>query len=250
MLINNRRASSLAAPAASAGESNYLASASDLMIGLLFVFIILVVVLALEQRRQIAAVAVTKDPRGEVVSSLGVALGPALGRSIQVDPSTGVISLPEDLLFSLGKATLQPEGEEALRKAATALAEVLPCFVANQKTPSLQCPHNKVGHEIDTIFIEGHTDNRPLNRPGYSNINLSLDRAQAVHKVLVTDSSLSPYRNKLDQPLFSFSAYADSRPLAGIDPGDSRNRRVDLRIVMAYQPLDVLMKAVKQQTGN
>lgn len=250
MLLNHRRAQASAAPTTPEVEGNYLASASDLMIGLLFVFIILVVVLALEQRRQEAAFVATKDPRGEVVSSLGVALGPALGRSIQVDPSTGVISLPEELLFSLGKSTLQPEGEEALRKAAVALAEVLPCFVASQKTDNLLCPHNKVGHEIDTIFIEGHTDNRPINRPGYSNVNLSLDRAQAVHKVLVTDSSLNPYRNKLDQPLFSFSAYADSRPLAGIDPGDSRNRRVDLRIVMAYQPLDVLMNAAKHQLGN
>ena len=35
------------------GGGSYLESASDLMIGLLFIFIILVVVLALEQRRQI-----------------------------------------------------------------------------------------------------------------------------------------------------------------------------------------------------
>lgn len=250
MLINSRRASSSTASTETAIEGSYLASASDLMIGLLFVFIILVVVLALEQRRQVAVVEATKDPRGAVVSSLGGALGPALGGSIRVDPATGVISLPEALLFDLGKATLQPEGGAALREAAAALAQVLPCFVANQKTARLQCPNNKVGHEIDTIFIEGHTDNRPLNRLGYTNANLSLDRAQAVHKVLVSDSSLSTYRNKLDQPLFSFSAYADSRPIAGVDPSDSRNRRVDLRIVMVYQPLDVLMKAVNQKEGE
>jgi chemotaxis protein MotB len=83
--------------------------------------------------------------------------------------------------------------------------------------------------------------------PGYTNTNLSLDRAQAVHKVLVGESDLNGYRNKQDQPLFSFSAYADSRPIAGTQSTDSKNRRVDLRIVMTYRPISELIDAVNRQ---
>ncbi len=249
MFMHQRRssASSQAAPAA---EGNYLASASDLMIGLLFVFIILVVVLALEQRRKDDGIKRADDPRGTVVNVLGEALAPTLGRSIRIDPATGVISLPEALLFGIGKATLQPEGEHALRQAAEALQQVLPCFVANQRAGQAECKQNLAGHQIDTIFIEGHTDSRPMNIPGYTNTNLSLDRAQAVNKVLVAESNLSGYRNKQSQPIFSFSAYADSRPIAGTDSTDSRNRRVDLRIVMTYRPIAELMNAMDQPAGR
>lgn len=250
MWITPRRSTPPAATAPES-ESNYLASASDLMIGLLFVFIILVVVLALEQRRQEAVFNQTKDPRGAVVTELGGALAPALGGDIRIDPATGVISLPESLLFSIGKATLEPKGVAALHQAAAALQAVLPCFVANQKAGhAAECSQNPAGHQIDTVFIEGHTDSRPMSAPGYTNTNLSLDRAQAVHKVLVAETPLNGYRNKQGQPMFSFSAYADSRPIAGTESTDSRNRRVDLRIVMTYRPINELMDAVNRPAGR
>jgi flagellar motor protein MotB len=74
-----------------------------------------------------------------------------------------------------------------------------------------------------------------MTRGAYDNTSLSLDRARAVHAALVEQSPLDGYRNRLAQPLFSFSAYADKRLLPGIDPTDARNRRVDLRIVLTYR---------------
>lgn len=60
-------------------------SASDLMIGLLFVFIILVVVLALEQRRQQQSIEAERagllgagDPRGSVTTAIGDGIKEAL----------------------------------------------------------------------------------------------------------------------------------------------------------------------------
>ena len=100
-------------------DGGYLASASDLMIGLLFVFIILVVVLALEQRRQQqvvedqrAAILRAGDPRGIVTTAIGKGIEAALP-GIRVDPESGVISLPEDVLFALGSAELTPQGRGA-----------------------------------------------------------------------------------------------------------------------------------------
>ncbi|MCK9988466.1 MAG: chemotaxis protein MotB [Azoarcus sp.] len=228
-------------------EGGYLASASDLMIGLLFVFIILVVVLALEQRRQQQvmeaqrdAVLRAGDPRGIVTKAIERGIKDALP-GIRVDPESGVISLPEDVLFAVGSAELTPQGRGALALASQGLTGVLPCFVASEMTASRDCRDNRAGHQIETIFIEGHTDNRPLRRNGYDNINLSLDRARAVQAALVAGSALDVYRNKAGQPLFSYSAYADTRPLRGTDPSAGQNRRVDLRIVLTYRPISEVL---------
>lgn len=236
-------------------DGGYLASASDLMIGLLFVFIILVVVLALEQRRQQQSIEAERagllgagDPRGNVTTAIGDGIKEALP-GIRVDRESGVISLPEDVLFDLGSAELSGRGKDALAAAVQRLSTVLPCFVANQRAGH-PCPGNRYGHEIETIFIEGHTDNRPLMRSGYDNTNLSLDRARAVQRALVQGSSLQGYQNKSGQPLFSFSAYADTRPLKGLDPSDAKNRRVDLRIVLTYRPIEDLIPGLVGATAG
>lgn len=255
MLIRHR-ATSAARESSEDSDGGYLASASDLMIGLLFVFIILVVVLALEQRRQQQSIEAERagllgagDPRGSVTTAIGDGIKEALP-GIRVDRESGVISLPEDVLFDLGSAELSGRGKNALAGAVQRLSTVLPCFVSNQRV-GIPCPINPYGHEIETIFIEGHTDNRPLLRSGYDNTNLSLDRARAVQRALVQGSPLQGYQNKSGQPLFSFSAYADTRPLKDMDPSDARNRRVDLRIVLTYRPIEELIPGLAAtKTGS
>ena len=242
MRIHHRAVPSFVRPS-SDSDGGYLASASDLMIGLLFIFIILVVVLALEQR---AALIRAGDPRGSVTSAIGEGIKAAMP-GVQVNPETGVISLPEDVLFEVGKAEIRDPGKLKLAEAVTHLVDLLPCYVANQRK-QLNCPNNPQGHEIETIFIEGHTDNRPMLRPGYDNMSLSLDRARSVERALVQSTPLAGYRNTADEPLFSFSAYADARPLKGLDPYEDRNRRVDLRIVLTYRPLKELIPGF--QTGT
>jgi flagellar motor protein MotB len=232
------------APAAQGGgEGGYLASASDLMIGLLFVFIILVVVLALEQQRQAALVKGAGDPRGAVTQAIGQALKDA-NIQVTIDPVSGVISLPSDLLFGVGESTLSESAYASLAAARKRLEEVLPCYVDSERKrlPAMPCPQNPGKQEIDTIFVEGHTDNRPLNIAGLNNTTLSFNRANAVHKALLESSQMPEYRNKVGQPLFSYSAYGDTRLLKNIPGDDARNRRVDLRIVLSYQPVDDTIK--------
>lgn len=199
-------------------DGGYIASASDLMIGLLFVFIILVVVLALEQRRQqqvfddqVAGVVGAGDPLIVVTGAIGQALKKALP-NVRVDPKTGVISLPEDALFARGSAQLSESGRQVLASAAEQLAEAMPCFVDNQRAKR-SCPGNPYGHEIETVFIEGHTDSVPFASGGRDNFDLSLARARAVEMAMVLNSPLVNFRNKAGQQVFSFSAYADKHQL-------------------------------------
>lgn len=247
-----RRSGSGEPEARAADEGGYIASASDLMIGLLFVFIILVVVLALEQRRQqqafdqqMASLDGAGDPLIAVTGAVGAAIEKVLPR-VKVNPKTGVITLPEEVLFEVNSDQLSDEGRAALGRAQDALASSLRCFVENQRE-GLDCPGNPYGHEIETIFIEGHTDNRPFRQgAGRDNFGLSLARARAVDQVLVAAGPLEGYRNRAGQPVFSFSAYADTRPLPGTDPSAGENRRVDLRIVLSYKPIRELVPVLKQ----
>lgn len=249
MTVLLRRESPAHAVSAEA-EGGYQSSFADLMVGLLFVFVILVVVLALQQREQLALIGRLisgSDPRGSVTEGLGKGIAAQLP-GVQVNPESGVIRLPSDVLFALGSSQLSAEGQRALKVAVQQLERALPCYVRSHKsTPRCQ-GINPDGHEIETIFIEGHTDNVPMNRAGYDNYNLSLDRARAVERALVSGSDLANYRNGSQQPLFSFSAYADSRPIDALDKGDPRNRRVDLRIVLTYRPLTTLLPELAELT--
>lgn len=221
-----------------AGEGGgYLASTADLMIGLLFIFIILVVILAIKSQDTGTP---PPDPRRVLTQELGKGLtGKFPG--IRIDPETGVISLPEEVLFPSGSAVLTADGQRFLQDAANVLTKGLECYVESQRRKR-DCRTNPENHQVETIFIEGHTDSVPFAAGPRDNFDLSLQRARAVETVLVSDA-LKAYRNKADQPLFSLSAYADTRPIKGSNPAEARNRRVDLRLVLHYQ-------AVKDMTRS
>ena len=232
------------------GEGSYLASASDLMIGLLFIFIILVVVLALGQRRQEAELGAVKgaaDPRASVTEVIGQALKDAK-LDVRIDPASGVISLPSDTLFALGSSSLSAPATQAILDARGRLAVVLPCYVASERPHFTvrQCAHNRGRHEIDTIFLEGHTDSVANTKPG-GNLGLSFDRARAIQQVLLGEGSpLTPFRNSAEQPIFSYSAYGADRLLPRIDGTAAQNRRVDLRIVLKYQSINETLENLKR----
>lgn len=224
------------------GGGSYLESASDLMIGLLFIFIILVVVLALEQRRQMGQLEDIKgaaDPRASVTDVIGNVLKDAKV-DVRIDPSSGVISLPADALFALGSSTLSPAAAQSIRIARVRLAAALPCYVASEmkQLAPAQCAQNPGRHQIDTLFLEGHTDSVPNMAPG-GNLGLSFERARAIQQVLLGDDSpLQGFRNAAGQPIFSYSAYGSDRLLPDMAGTDARNRRVDMRIVLKYQSIN------------
>ncbi len=120
-----------------------------------------------------------------------------------------VVSIATDeVLFPTGSAHVQPEGAKLLGLMAPVLASF-----------------------DNAIRVEGHTDTVPLNRNGYTNWNLSTDRALAVLNILVDDYGLNPRR-------LSATGYGEYRPIAPNDTpeGRQRNRRVELVIVAERVP--------------
>jgi chemotaxis protein MotB len=219
------------------GESDYMTSASDLMIGILFIFIVIVMVLLIrpppanEPISQPPAAPV--DPLADMVRIIGDELKNA-GIPVTIDPTSGVISLPSDMLFSVGRSDLAPEGIHALQVIAVKLKQILPCYVHSQRENlSTDCPVNPMRVDIETLLIEGHTDARPLQRGEYTNWHLGLDRAHTVYKIL-GQHGVQTFQNVRLQPILGISSYADERPQDRDDA--EKNRRVELRFVLAFQP--------------
>ncbi len=91
-----------------------------------------------------------------------------------------------------------------------------------------------------SIFIEGHTDNVPIDNARYgSNWDLSAARAVAVAEHLLEGPKMDPIR-------LTISGHADTRPQAPNNSweGRAQNRRVE---VIVKQPLDESRSALIQE---
>jgi flagellar motor protein MotB len=216
-------------------EAGYLASASDLMIGLLFVFIIMVVMLS-QRVDSIQRGESVNDPLASAVLIIGQKFKEA-GLNVVIDPQSGVIGLPADALFGFNSAVLNDNSTQTLKKARESLIKILPCYVHSERAVRpLNCPPNDEEAEIETIFIEGHTDSKPLQQGNYTNWHLGLDRARAVYEVL-TEGKPQYYQNERKLDVFGISSYADKRLVKNIGMEDSeKSRRVELRFILAFKP--------------
>jgi len=120
---------------------------------------------------------------------------------VRRDPRGVVISVStDDVLFALGSTELSRKG----KRIVGAIAEVLAAY-------------------DEEVVVEGHTDNLPLRRRGYSNWNLSTDRAVVVVNRLHDTHGI-------DQRRLSATGYSEFRPLRPntTAANRARNRRVDV----------------------
>jgi chemotaxis protein MotB len=82
-----------------------------------------------------------------------------------------------------------------------------------------------IGEELDLLsnplVVEGHTDAAAFSTPGYTNWELSTDRANAARQVLET-SGVSPDR------ILEIRGYGATRPRVPADPLDAANRRISI----------------------
>jgi flagellar motor protein MotB len=222
---------STARPASSSAE-NYLVSVSDLMAGLLFVFLIMLMVFALRfqdaAKQKVTEVNQLKEAdraRREVLVSIRNSLKNQ-GIQVEVDPDNGILRLPENMLFDQGTAVFRQGGVDAMKAIAANLKTFLP----------------RCSKRLEAVLIEGHSDNAPIQGV-YSdalatyrdNWDLSFYRAKNTYMALLKNQpALRSYRNGSAQPLLGMGAYGDARPIAsnGNDGGRRRNRRIDIRLII------------------
>lgn len=241
---------------------NYFVSMTDMMVGVLFIFIILLMTFALDFRTttddreqaldvarevaqrldrlqsdvdtQLQRLADVRADRRTLLDNLHDRLA-SKNLNVQVDEANGVLRLTEDSVrFPPGNAELGERSRDNVRAIADALASVLPGWVRCRVNPDGGAPvcQSLKGAGIETLFIEGHTDSTGSDA---DNWRLSTERAVNTYREMLTVApELRSFLNSGGQEILSVSGYASARP---IDPRPvreafDRNRRIDLRFVM------------------
>ncbi|CAM4203320.1 MULTISPECIES: OmpA family protein [Vibrio] len=179
------------------------------------------------------------------------------GLVVDMDMEHGVMRLGEDaILFPTGKATLNNTYLERLQTVSNVLAQILPCY-ADEQPSNLHCLPETKG-KLNSVFIEGHTDNVPIRgallNQFADNRDLSTARANYTFNKLVNDTELLKLmQNKQHQPIFSVSGYGDDRPVTGhahLEPtSDPKNRRIDFRFIMSPPSTTDVQKALDGNLG-
>ncbi|MHA7859206.1 MAG: OmpA/MotB family protein [Henriciella sp.] len=131
----------------------------------------------------------------------------AFGASVRITEEPDFIridlsDMAERPLFETGDGLLNPTGERLIRLAGSAIA-------------MLDLP----------IMIEGHTDSHPSLTEGYSNWELSADRANSARRLLM-DAGVEEGR------ITGVAGLAHTQPLLQDTPEDAANRRISIVLVI------------------
>lgn len=232
-------------------EENYFVSMTDMMVGLIFIFIILLMYYALQFRQVTDELTGADTTRAAILAEIQSSLK-AKGVIVTIDTQNGVLRLPDSILFDSGNDQLKVDGLASVQKLSLALEEVLPCYT--QTTASTARPENcaPTEHAIESVYIEGHTDRDNYARGGRDNWDLSVVRATNTYRALVASrpglSDLCADKGELCEPVLSVSGYGPQRP---IDLGETaeakaKNRRIDLRIIMVAPDSGQTVRRVEQ----
>jgi flagellar motor protein MotB len=210
---------------------------TDMMVGLVLIFVILLTYYAITFQSQIKALQDANTARREILEQLSSALK-AEELEVIIDVETGILRLPDEILFKSGESDLTSEGKDAVKKVANAMAAILPCY-----TEGADCQGEMSEFRVDAIFVEGHTDSDPMRGASGNhdlNYDLSLDRAVNTFRALREASpTLRLLRNlpadrEGSSPILSLSGYGPDRLINfGVSDSDKEeNRRIDLRFLM------------------
>jgi chemotaxis protein MotB len=227
-------------------DESYFASFTDLLVGVLFIFIILLMVFASNFSQAVESVTSANESRKIVLEEIQQSLQEQ-GVTVTIDTDQGVLRLPEDVLFDTNKSTLNSKGHDALFKLAGILKDYMPCM-AKLKIADVEnevfCEslELKSRNALETVLIEGHTDHTgTIER----NWQLSAERAVTVFRSLtnaqpILDDGIVTTINlngvERDIPVLAISGYADRRSTSSTANKSAddlkRDRRIDLRFIM------------------
>ena len=247
------------------GGHNYLASVSDLVSALIFVFIIMLAVFAYqladiteEQKAVTENLKAHDATRHRMLQEIARQLRDS-GIRVEVLDHQGVLRLSENSInFSSGSETPASEHLRNVGHLARAIAVVAPCYVVNRGAfevrgnanvpkycqtavdPSAyECREETSPWLLETLLIEGHTDDVPVAEgPRFGdNLELSSIRAATVQRMIIEcEPGVDKLRNTNDYPILSTSGYGDGRPVSSSpqQTDDTRrvNRRIDLRFLL------------------
>ncbi len=217
-------------------------SISDLMAGILAIFILALSYFILNFGQANAQLTQNAEKREKLLQEIKYEMKNKHNINVTIFEKEGILRLPDGILFEKGEIEPNEGGKRVIVKLREILYKTLTSV--------------KYKDAIETIFIEGHTDNTPVskNNPKYkTNWELSAKRAIATwtllgelketedenvkeeNKTERNKKTLANLVNKNGERIFSCSGYADTRKIRENDTEENRkaNRRIDLRFNIA-----------------
>ena len=234
------------------GDESYFISMTDIMVGMLFVFILIIMYFSYQLKVQSEAqddyAQSATDHRTQLLGELKVFLEGDGTTKVEIDAEQGILRVPEGVLFGSGVADID-EGSPAdlfSAKLAAAFASIIKCSVLSDDgkvyDASASCRSKNPNRAfIESIFVEGHTDNKPIRgglKDDYNintNLRLSARRATNTYKnMLEKQPILESFRSPKNEQIFAVSAYGETRPIDKntTETGRANNRRIDIRLLM------------------
>ncbi|GMQ61688.1 OmpA/MotB family protein [Vallitalea maricola] len=230
-------------------EISYWLSFSDLMAGLLIVFILITVIMVFDLSESTEASDIakkeyenmheelksTKDRLDNITSindKIIVLLKKELGDTVEINEDTGAISLKSDLLFDSGKSTLKKAGREFIKINMPAFFKVL-------------LSDKDIKDNINAIIIHGFTDDAGNYDSG---LKLSQDRARTVFQYILYEPTFAEYAEDLKE-LVVLSGVSETRLLEkeeeeSMESWRARNRRVEFQFELKFREI---FETIKEQ---
>ncbi len=261
--------------------SDYFASMTDMMIGILFIFVIMIAFFAFQINTTDAVPRAVHDPvveenkrlkalidqlekpnpletyltKGQEVRNGIVSSAIRLLKEKGVDARSvkqGVITISGKGLFGSGRSDLDSVlgARDKVNTIAETLESQVACFAVSEEALVTDDTCNPDRIFVEAVFIEGHTDNIPVSTTlldgSTSNLELSARRATNTYQQVVLERPfLTKLKNPFGQQALSAAAYGEQRPIADnkLRQGREDNRRIDIRLVMHVpQSIDALEK--------
>ena len=161
---------------------------------------------------------------------------------VEIDPFSGMAKISDMELFKLNSAELTPKGRDFLGK-------FLPVYFDNVLGGELK-------QYVTYVIIQGHTDSQLFRgvtskqQQYMLNMNLSMNRAYNVANYVFVLCKNKPYYNDLTK-ILRVEGASFSRPILVNGKEDfRRSRRVELRLVLKPQKMEILQQFLRTGTGS
>lgn len=223
-------------------DNPYWMSFSDIMAGLLVIFILACATLLLrlaqmedKVSQNIQELKKATQTRSTILNEILVELKNQ-GIDVELSDNHSVLRIPEKAFhFKTGRYEINPEHRQTATHIGKALYESI--------------SRGDRWKFLETVFVEGHTDSRSARNYRMGNWELSALRAISLWKFWIENpeygEQLQNLRNRQGKLLFSVSGYAATRRVEQKETSASamrKNRRIDIRFTTRQPSMMELQK--------
>lgn len=210
-------------------DNPYWMSFSDMMSGMLIIFILVCIALLFKLSQMVDQVTANVEElrtsstvRKAILDDIHNLLADQ-GIVVIINDDQTILRIPEESLhFNTNKYDIQDKMQQTAEKIGHALYMAI---IKDQRW-----------RYLDTVFVEGHSDSRKAPNYRMGNWELSALRAISLWQFWTEETdygaALKELRNREGRLLFSVSGYAATRRVAEIEDSEDamrRNRRIDIR---------------------